>query len=50
MLQSRHPSMVGVQLQGIFEINELPGGQAFAVFSVRGHGNQGGSHELGAGL
>lgn len=32
MLQSRHPSMVGVQLQGIFEINELPGGQAFAVF------------------
>lgn len=33
MLRSRHPNMVGGQLQEIFEINELPEA-GFAVFSV----------------
>lgn len=32
MLQSRHPNMVGVQLQGIFEINELPGARSLLCF------------------
>ena len=32
MLQSRHPNMVGGQLQGIFEINELPGARSLLCF------------------
>lgn len=32
MLQPRHPSLVGAQLQGIFEINELPGARCLLCF------------------
>jgi hypothetical protein len=40
MPQSRHPNMVGFQLQGIFEINGLPRARSLLCF-LYGHGNRG---------